>query len=64
MSGHLLYYLIDLNNMYHIGETARLRWDSNPQSSNENTQLVSGLNEAQILYVSVQKEFRERQSDR
>ena len=26
--------------------------------------LVSGLKEAQVLYVSVQKEFSDRQSDR
>ena len=30
----------------------------------EITHLVSGLNEAQVLYVSAQKEFSERQSDR
>ena len=30
----------------------------------ETTQLVSGLNEAQVLHVSAQKEFSERQSDR
>ena len=30
----------------------------------ETTQLVSGLNEAQVLYVLAQKEFSERQSDR
>ena len=30
---------------------------------NENEQLISGLNEAQVLYVSGQKEFSERQSD-
>lgn len=27
-------------------------------------QLIPGLNEAQVLYVSMQKEFGERQSDR
>ena len=30
---------------------------------NENEQLISGLNEVQVLYVSAQKEFSERQSD-
>ena len=30
----------------------------------EITHLVSGLNEAQVLYISAQKEFSERQSDR
>ena len=30
----------------------------------ETAQLLSGLNEAQVLYISVQKEFNERQSDR
>ena len=32
--------------------------------STEITQLVSGLNEAQVLDVPSQKEFNERQSDR
>ena len=33
-------------------------------SGAEMAQLVSGLNEAQVLYVLAQKEFSERQSDR
>ena len=48
-------------------------WDLNPRSQHLNpaethglpteiTHLVSGLNEARALYVSLQKEFRERQS--
>ncbi|XP_068417552.1 mitochondrial inner membrane protease ATP23 homolog isoform X6 [Eschrichtius robustus] len=46
-------------------------WDLNPQAGTrthwlliEIALLVSGLNEAQVLYVSLQKEFGERQSDR
>ena len=43
-------------------------WDSNPAKthslSTEITHLVSGLNEAQVLDVSSQKEFSERKSDR
>ena len=50
-------------------------WDLNPCSQDSNlakthslpteiTHLVSGLNEAQVLDVSSQKEFSERQSDR
>ena len=50
-------------------------WDLNPCSRVSNlakiysfpteiTHLVSGLNEAQVLDVSSQKEFSERQSDR
>ena len=42
--------------------------DSNPAKTHslptEVTHLVSGLNEAQVLDVSLQKEFSERQSDR
>ena len=42
--------------------------DSNPAKTHslptEITHLVSGLNEAQVLDVSSQKEFSERQSDR
>ena len=45
-------------------------WDWNPQAGTQThcllieiAQLVSGLREARVLYVSVQKEFRERQSD-
>ena len=38
-------------------------WDSNPWCS-EIPHQVSGLNEAQFLNVSLQKEFSERQSDR
>ena len=56
-------------------ETVRLRldlnlrsWDSNPAKTyslpSEITHLVSGLNKAQVLDVSSQKEFSERQSDR
>ena len=48
--------------------------DSNPRSRdlnpattnslpNEITHLVSGLNEAQVLDISLQKEFSEKQSD-
>lgn len=50
---------------------AQLRWDLNPHSSTqthclfiENANLVSGLTEVQVLYVSEQKEFSRRQSDR
>ena len=50
-------------------------WDSNPHGRDLNlakthslpteiTHLVSGVNEAQVLDVSSQKEFSERQSDR
>ena len=43
-------------------------WDSNRAKTHslptEITHLVSGLNEAQVLDVSSQKEFSERQSDR
>ena len=50
-------------------------WDLNPLSQDSNpaktyglpteiTYLVSGLNEAQVLDVSSQKEFSERQSNR
>ena len=43
-------------------------WDSNPAKTHglltEITHLISGLNEAQVLDVSSQKEFSERQSDR
>ena len=43
-------------------------WDSNLAKTHslptEITHLVSGLNEAQVLDVSSQKEFSERQSDR
>ena len=43
-------------------------WDSNPAKTHglpvEITHLVSGLNEAQVLDVSLQKEFSERQRDR
>ena len=50
-------------------------WDLNPRGGDSNwakthslpteiTHLVSGLNEAQVLDVSSQKEFSERQSDR
>ena len=50
-------------------------WDLNPRGEDSNpgkthslpteiTHLVSGLNEAQFLDVSSQKEFSERQSDR
>ena len=43
-------------------------WDSNLAKTHslptEITHLVSGLNEAQVLDVSWQKEFSERQSDR
>ncbi|KAJ8798757.1 hypothetical protein J1605_016560 [Eschrichtius robustus] len=42
-------------------------WESNPARTHclltEITHLVSGLNEAQVLDVSSQKEFSERQSD-
>ena len=42
-------------------------WDSNPAKTpslpTEITHLVLGLNEAQVLDVSLQKEFSERQSD-
>ena len=42
-------------------------WDSNPAKTHslptEITHLVSGLNEAQVLDVSSQKELSERQSD-
>ena len=43
-------------------------WDSNPAKTHslptEITHPVSGLNEAQVLDVSSQKEFSERQTDR
>ena len=43
-------------------------WDSNAAKTHslptETTHLVLGLNEAQILDVSLQKEFTERPSDR
>ena len=50
-------------------------WDLNPRGRDSNpakthglpteiTHLVSGLNEAQVLDVSLQKEFSETQSDR
>ena len=43
-------------------------WDSKPAKTHslptEITHLVSGLNEAQVLDVSSQEEFSERQSDR
>ena len=46
-------------------------WDLNPQVGTQThyllieiAHLVSGLNEAQVLYVSAQKEFGQRQSDR
>ena len=43
-------------------------WGSNPAKTHslptEITHLVSGPNEAQVLDVSSQKEFSERQSDR
>ena len=42
-------------------------WDSDPAQTHslptEITHLVSGLNEAQVLDVSSQKEFSEKQSD-
>ena len=42
-------------------------WDSNPAKTHglptEITHLVSGLNEAQVLDISSQKAFSERQSD-
>ena len=34
------------------------------QEGHETAQLISGLNEAQVLYVLAQKEFSKRQSDR
>ena len=44
------------------------RWDSNPAKTHglliEITHLFSGLNEVQVLDVSSQKKFSERQSDR
>ena len=44
----------------------RLCWDSNPAKTlglpAKITHLISGLNEAQVLCVSVQKEFSKRQS--
>ena len=43
-------------------------WDLDPAKTHslptEITHLVSGLNDAQVLEVSSQKEFSERQSDR
>ena len=43
-------------------------WDSNPAQRHsflaEITDLISGPNEAEVLDVSLQKEFRKRQSDR
>ena len=46
-------------------------WYLNPRAGTQThcllieiTHLVSGLNEAQLLYVSVQKKFSERQSNR
>ena len=43
-------------------------WDSKPAKTHglptEITHLVSGLDEAQVLDVSLQKEFSEKQSDR
>ena len=56
-------------------EIIHLRWDFNsfgqalnPATSHglptEITHLVSGLNETQVLDVTTQKEFNERQSDR
>ena len=61
--------------MFSGAETMHLRLglepmcrDSNPAKTHglptEITHLVSGLNEAQVLDVSLQKEFSERQSDR
>ena len=64
---------------FHGSETVQLRLDLNPRAGTrtqpkprlglepllvEITHLVSGLNEAQVLYVSSQKEFTERQNDR
>ena len=57
-----------------------LRWNLNPQAKMKiqpeprlgidptvfslRSHLISGLNDTQVLDVSLQKEFRERQSDR
>jgi len=38
-------------------------WVLNPWLLIEIPHLISGLKEAQVLYVSLQKEFSERQSD-
>ena len=38
-------------------------WVLNPWLLIEISYLISGLKEAQVLYVSLQKEFSERQSD-
>ena len=55
-------------------ETTQLRWDMNPTKTEIGTRtpclliemahVASGLNEAQVLYVSAQKEFSKWQSDR
>ena len=45
-------------------ETAQLRLGLEPTVLIEIIYSVSGLSEAQILDVSFQKEFREKQSDR
>ena len=52
-----------------VFETVYLRWGLEPMwlglESSQNPQyLVSGPNEAQVLDISLQKEFSERQSDR
>ena len=46
------------------GETLKLRLGLEPSLLTKITHLVSGLNEPQAVYVSVQKEFSKRQSDR
>lgn len=45
-------------------ERPHLKWNWNPQLPTETAQHVSGLNNTQVLCVSMQKSFRERQSDR
>ena len=46
-----------------LNPRARTRTQPKPGLPTEITHLVSGLNEAQVLDVSSQKEFSERQSD-
>ena len=56
--------LIILGKSWPPSETMQLRWDVNPRLLIEITHLLSGLNEAQVLDVSSQREFSERQNNR
>lgn len=47
-----------------ISETTSQMGLESPIFQLKTAQLIPGLNEAQVLYVSMQKEFGERQSDR